>query len=108
MPGRSTQEGTVESVFCARPKEDISTVSSWSNTTMYYNPEDVMKAAEMMLSVAEKYRGNNNFEYDLVDIVRQAIAEKGRIVQKAVTAAFRAGNIEAVRALSEQFLNLIL
>lgn len=25
-------------------------------------------------------RGNNNFEYDLVDVLRQAVAEKGRLV----------------------------
>lgn len=31
-----------------------------------------------MLSVADSYRGNRNFEYDLVDVVRQAIADKGR------------------------------
>ena len=67
-----------------------------------------MKAATMFLSVADQYRGNNNFEYDLIDIVRQAVTEKGRIVQKAVTAAYRAGNPDAVEALSEQFLNLIL
>ena len=38
----------------------------------------------MMVSVADQFTGNNNFEYDLVDIVRQAIAEKGRLVEKVV------------------------
>ena len=31
-----------------------------------------------MLSVAEKYRGIGNFEYDLVDVVRQSVADRGR------------------------------
>ena len=31
-----------------------------------------------MLSVADQYRGNGNFEYDLVDVVRQAVADRGR------------------------------
>ena len=30
-----------------------------------------------MVSVADKYQGNNNFEFDLVDVLRQALAEKG-------------------------------
>ena len=42
----------------------------------YYDPADVIRAAGMMVDAAERFRGNNNFEYDLVDIVRQAVAEK--------------------------------
>lgn len=44
----------------------------------YYDPEDTRQAAILLTSVAEKYRGNNNFEYDLVDICRQALADQGR------------------------------
>ncbi len=33
-----------------------------------------------MLSVAEQYKGNNNFEYDLVDIVRQSNADKEAVL----------------------------
>ncbi|RHJ82758.1 alpha-N-acetylglucosaminidase [Parabacteroides sp. AM08-6] len=106
-PDRSVQEGTTESVFCARPAEVITTVSSWSNCEVYYNPEDVIQAARLFLSVADKYKGNNNFEYDLIDILRQAITEKGRVVQRAVTAAYHAGNIKAFKMLSTQYLHLI-
>ena len=31
-----------------------------------------------MVQVADKYKGNNNFEYDLVDVVRQSLADHGR------------------------------
>ena len=40
----------------------------------YYDPASTLEAAKLMVSVAERYRGNNNFEYDLVDIVHRAIA----------------------------------
>lgn len=40
----------------------------------YYNPNDVIHAAAMMVSVADQFTGNNNFEYDLVDIVRQGLS----------------------------------
>ena len=29
-----------------------------------------------MVSVADKYQGNNNFEFDLVDVQQQAVARK--------------------------------
>lgn len=107
-PASNVQQGTHESVFCARPSEHPYMVSSWSEMEDYYNPEDVIKAASMMVSVADQFAGNNNFEYDLVDIVRQAIAEKGRLVEKVVEAAFASGDKALYNAAANRFLQLIL
>jgi alpha-N-acetylglucosaminidase len=74
----NNQQGPVESAFCARPAWDAFRVYARSRTEQYYDIRDVRRAAELMLSVAEKYRGNNNFEYDLIDVVRQAVADRGR------------------------------
>ena len=67
-----------------------------------------MEAARLMLSVANRYKGNNNFEYDLVDVLRQAITEKGRLVLKIVSAAYKAEDKELFTQASQRFLNLIL
>lgn len=107
-PAKSTQQGTHESIFCARPSEHPYQVSSWSEMQDYYDPEDVIQAAEMMLSVADLFVGNNNFEYDLIDIVRQAIAEKGRLVEKVIEAAFTAKDKQLYKISSDRFLELLL
>ena len=107
-PKEKIQQGTHESVFCARPGLDVYQVSSWSEMKEYYNPQDVIEAARLMVSVADKYQGNNNFEFDLVDVLRQALAEKGRLMQKVVTAAFRAGDKQVFELASQHFLHLIL
>ena len=107
-PGSSRQAGTHESIFCARPSLNAYNVSSWSGMKDYYDPNDVIKAAELMVSVADQFKGNNNFEYDLVDITRQAIAEKGRLLLKVVCAAHEAGEHDLYNDLSKHFLNLIL
>ena len=107
-PDESTQQGTHESVFCARPSLKAYQVSSWSEMSDYYEPMDVIRAAGILLEHAEDFRGNNNFEYDLVDIVRQAVAEKGRLVYPVVVSAFKAGDKELFAAASRRFLNLIL
>lgn len=107
-PAKSTQQGTHESIFCARPSEHPYQVSSWSEMQDYYDPEDVIQAAEMMLSVADLFVGNNNFEYDLIDIVRQAIAEKGRLVEKVIEAAFTAKDKQLYKVSSDRFLELLL
>ena len=106
-PDRSTQQGTHESVFCARPSLQAYQVSSWSEMSDYYNPMDIIRAAGMMLEHADEFRGNNNFEYDLVDIVRQAVAEKGRLVYPVVVAAYKSGDRALFKAASKRFLDLI-
>lgn len=75
-PDANTQQGTHESVFCARPTEHPYQVSSWSEMKDYYDLNNVIRAAAMMVSVADEFKGNNNFEYDLVDIVRQRSPRK--------------------------------
>ena len=54
------------------------------------------------------YKGNNNFEYDLVDIVRQAIAERGRLTEKVAEAAYAAGDRVLYKEAADRFLRLIL
>lgn len=107
-PAASTQQGTHESILCARPSWKAYQVSSWSEMSDYYDPADVIRAAGMMVDAAERFRGNNNFEYDLVDIVRQAVAEKGRLMYRVLVDAYKAGDRELFKLSSDQFLRLIL
>lgn len=107
-PAASTQQGTHESILCARPSWKAYQVSSWSEMSDYYDPADVIRAAGMMVDAAERFRGNNNFEYDLVDIVRQAVAEKGRLMYRGLVDAYKAGDRELFKLSSDQFLRLIL
>ena len=107
-PAASTQQGTHESILCARPSWKAYQVSSWSEMSDYYDPADVICAAGMMVDTAERFRGNNNFEYDLVDIVRQAVAEKGRLMYRVLVDAYKAGDRELFKLSSDRFLRLIL
>lgn len=107
-PPQSVQQGTHESVFCARPSEHAYQASSWSEMKDYYNPWDVIRAAGKLVSVADEYKGNNNFEYDLVDIVRQAIAEKGRLMYKTSMAALQTGDKAVFETAANRFLELLL
>ena len=107
-PSRSTLEGTVASVFAANPSLNIRNVSCCSIVQPFYDTDSVRMAAEAMLSVAEQYRGNNNFEYDLVDIVRQTVANRAYYLQLDIAAAFNAGDKASLASLSARFLDLLM
>ncbi|MBR5532386.1 MAG: alpha-N-acetylglucosaminidase [Bacteroidales bacterium] len=107
-PKENRQQGTHESIFCARPSLDAKDVSKWANSESYYNQNDIINAALMLCKVCERYQGNNNFEYDLTDIVRQAICEKGRLVLKEIKSAYEKQEPLLFDIKCNEFLNLIL
>lgn len=101
------QQGTTESIFCARPSDKAWKVSSWSRMEPYYKPEDVIKAAKKFAEAAPKLKNNENYRYDLVDITRQAIAEKGRLVYQDMQKDLKKNDMKAFKKNSDEFLNLI-
>lgn len=107
-PAENVQQGTHESIFCSRPGMEVRQASSWAERDDYYDPQEVIRAAGLMVEASEAFRGNDNFAYDLIDIVRQAVAEKGRLVYGVVVAAIRARDRALFDAAAERFLGLLL
>lgn len=106
-PSGNLQQGTTESVFCARPSENVWQVSSWSRMKPYYEPQHVIDAAAQFIKAAGKFRDVENYSYDIVDIVRQAIAEKGRITYHEMITALNNADTLAFDSAAGKFLKLI-
>lgn len=107
-PFGNNQQGPHESIFCGRPGLNNFQASSWSKMQNYYDPTSTEAAARLMLEVADKYKGNNNFEYDLVDIVRQSLSDRGRIVYNQTIADFKSFDKKSFATHSQEFLNILL
>ncbi|WP_321480808.1 alpha-N-acetylglucosaminidase [uncultured Bacteroides sp.] len=107
-PQGNNQQGAHESIFCGRPSLNNFQASSWSKMENYYDPTTTEDAARLLLSVADKYHGNNNFEYDLIDIVRQAISDRARIVYNKTIADFKSFDKKSFEIDSQEFLKLLL
>ena len=107
-PFGNNQQGPHESIFCGRPGLNNFQASSWPKMQNYYDPTSTEAAARLMLEVADKYKGNNNFEYDLVDIVRQSLSDRGRIVYNQTIADFKSFDKKNFAGHSQEFLNILL
>lgn len=107
-PAASTQQGTHESIFCARPSDNAYQASSWSGMEDYYDPREVIRAAELFASVRTAFEGCPNYDYDLVDITRQATAEQGRLVYQVMQAARKAGEKQLFAQAGERFMQLLV
>ncbi len=107
-PQGNNQQGPSESIFCSRPSLDSYQASSWSKMTNYYDPNSTLQAAIAMLSLADEMKGNDNYEYDLVDVCRQAIADRGRVVFHQLVADFKSFDRESFKRHKNEFLDLLL
>lgn len=104
------QEGCTESILCARPGRNVQKASSWATGAVYYNIADVQAAAEDFVKAAEAHpelMKQETFRYDLIDIVRQYLADTARPLLAATMAAYDAGDQANYDRLSGQFLALI-
>lgn len=106
-PADSLQQGTTESVFCARPSDFPRDVSTWADSKKYYDGRDVIEAARLMVAATDSLASSPNFRYDLVDIVRQAVAERGREVAAEFGEASAAGDSCAYRRAASRFIRLM-
>lgn len=101
-------QGTVESLLCARPGLHLTQTSSCGKSILFYPADSTAKAAALMSSAKSHYEGNNNFDYDLVDINRQANADRANVLSGEFSKAFDKRDLEKFHALSSEFLALLL
>lgn len=92
-----------ESRFTYRP--DVSVQGAWAPS---YNPIEVIEATSLMLSLSDKYQGNNNFEYDVVNLVRQTLADKAFSTYIDIQKAVERNDRAAFERLSGEFLASLL
>ena len=105
------QLGASEAVILARPEWNLKSVSHDGTTALYYNPYDVLQAADKLLSIREQITsqdGKNNYNYDITDIVRQAMVDYAAELLPLINDMRKAGNTAEYRRLYELFLNLML
>ncbi|MCC8145782.1 MAG: alpha-N-acetylglucosaminidase [Bacteroidales bacterium] len=104
---QTSQQGVSESVICARPALTVDRVSTWSTSKIYWDINDVKDVAALLLSQSEVLSGKN-YEYDIVDVVRQTLSDYSYELLKQIHAAHSAKNTARFNALSDRFLETIL
>lgn len=108
-PVRS-QEGCTESIVCARPAWNVRKASTWSSGERYYRLGDIVSAARDYLKAANEQPSlvkEETFRYDLVDLVRQVLADAAFYQLQRVRAAFDARDVSGYKKQVQVFLSLI-
>jgi alpha-N-acetylglucosaminidase len=101
-------QGTVESLFCARPGFHLTKTSTWGCAKLFYHPDSTMKAALLMTDARRHYADNEHFRYDLAEIARQAVTDQGNILLDSISNSYDRKDTATYKRQYERFLELIL
>ena len=105
------QQGTSEAVILARPNWTVGSVSSWSTSAIYWDTQDVLLAADQLSSISDLITtadGTANYNYDFIDVIRQAMVDYAAELLPLINAARNSGNNAEYTRLYQLYLQLML
>nr|WP_243835822.1 alpha-N-acetylglucosaminidase C-terminal domain-containing protein [Gelidibacter sediminis] len=105
--GPPYQQGTNESIFCARPSLNITSVSSWATTELHYNPVELLEAWQLFIQESDGLADRTNFQYDLVDLTRQVLANYAQVIYADMVRHYKNGDLSGFNRASEKFTTLL-
>ncbi|HTB86410.1 MAG TPA: alpha-N-acetylglucosaminidase [Steroidobacteraceae bacterium] len=103
----SERDAAQESLFNAQPSLTANRASHWSPEAMRYDAEEFKRVLPEILRVAPEVRRSDTYEYDLVDVARQTLANESRLLLPQIKAAFDAKERPEFRTLTERWLHLM-
>jgi alpha-N-acetylglucosaminidase len=103
----SERDAAQESLFNAQPSLTVNRASNWSPEGMRYNADAFKKALPEMLQVAPDLRSSETYQYDLVDIARQTLANESRILLPQIKTAYDSKDRARFDALTQRWLQLM-
>jgi alpha-N-acetylglucosaminidase len=101
----SITSGGPRSIITGRPTFERSTAGTI--TLLAYRPGDLLPAWDEMIRAAKDLKESDGFQYDLVDLTRQVMANYADVVQQQFATAYRNRDSAAFKKYSGQFIELI-
>jgi alpha-N-acetylglucosaminidase len=82
------RDAAQESLFNAQPSLTATRASTWSPDSIRYDPQRFDRAFVELLQAAPVVRNTETYRYDLVDVARQVLANRSRLLMPQIKAAY--------------------
>jgi alpha-N-acetylglucosaminidase len=105
VPAERYKRDGAESIIQARPTFDSST--RWVNTKLNYAAKDLLPAWDEMIKAIPACKTSDGFQFDLVDVTRQVLANYASPLQQQFVQAYKNKDTAAFAKYSKQFITLI-
>jgi len=97
--------GGPESIITGRPT--FKPTAPWTNTKKAYQPKDLLPAWDHLVAAMDDLKTSEGYQYDLIDLTRQVMANYADTLQQSFAMAYAKGNAETFNAYANKFLTVI-
>ncbi len=101
------RDAAQESLFNAQPDLNATRASSWAPDVIRYQPEELSQALIELLKVSPAIRKTSTYQYDLVDVARQVLANESRLLLPQIKEAYQKQDEAHFRSLTQHWLALM-
>lgn len=98
------RDAAQDSLFDAQPSLSATHAATWSPDVLRYDPAELGPALTELLRIAPHLRTTDTYQYDLVDVARQVMANESRAMLPEIRRAYEAKNETAFTQLTAQWL----
>lgn len=96
-----------QSIFCARPSLKVSGASTWGSVNYSYDAAKLEEAARQLLTARDAIGSIDTYQADVVDVVRQVLANRGLTAYREMVAAYEAKDKPRFHESADKFLALL-
>jgi uncharacterized repeat protein (TIGR01451 family) len=93
-----------DGLFAARPSLSAATAAAYSPQQMRYDSAAFDRALTELLQVAPALRSSSAYRYDLMDVTRQVLSNRSRLLLPQIKAAYDAGDRPRFEELTSVWL----
>lgn len=101
------EENQVGSALASRPQLLPVMTGSCCYAKVFYNTVEFEKAAALFASLADHFSSSDGYQYDLCDIIRQALSNRFYTNQIKYRSAYKRRNLIAIKELGARQLDLL-
>lgn len=105
--GQKLDAPSMESSICATPALYITQASPNGGMKRDYNEAELWNAWKDLLEAGNTLKNVETYQYDLVDVARQCLADLSLPLQRQITTAYLSKNMDSLKKASQRFLALI-
>jgi alpha-N-acetylglucosaminidase len=103
LPSNTVDSDAQDSLFAARPSLTATKAAMWSPTKMRYDGAAFKPALYELLQVEASLRTSDAYQFDVVNVARQALANESRALLPQIAAAYDAKDLATFRVLSAEW-----
>ena len=100
-------QGAPECIVNARPAMTINAASTWGNSVISYDKEELARARKFLIEDYDILKDSTGYLYDLASVTMQVLSNNAQDCHKMIVAAYEEKSIDKFERYSREFLEIV-